>query len=265
MIYIEGLCPYKIDITKTQVFKYPPTVNRFGNTKSPYDLKTVITIHTDLVKEPLLITSDLHSHTETVLNDLDSIIDISKYTVITLGDMAGIGVYGSDGDPTEFYERINKKTNLYIIQGNHDLPPNDIDRLHQLKNKDGSNCYLSDGEEIVNTPNGTMAGVHGTISLKEHPYKKHPDLFYPLLENVLKWKKPDFILTHETPEIPIINPESKKQKSLIGKKELFDIIIKYKPKVHMYGHCHHPYVMSYVNDVLFINADSRIILLEPIK
>jgi hypothetical protein len=54
--------------------------------------------------------------------------------------------------------------------------------LQYLKNKDGFNCYLSDGEEVVNTSNGTLDGVYDTISLK-----KHPDLFYALLENLLKW------------------------------------------------------------------------------
>lgn len=117
MIYIENSCPYKFDMIKKHIFKYPPTKNRFGKTKCDNDIKTILTINTNLVKVPTLITSDLHSHTESVLNDLQE------------------------------------------------------------------------------------SGVD---------------------------------------------------------------IMKYKPKIHMYGHCHHQYVIMYVNGVVFINADARIILLEPL-
>lgn len=267
MIYISGnKCPYQVDIVKVQDLRYPPTVNRMGKSKGSNDIKTIVHVRTDLVKVPTIITSDLHSHTEAVLNDLEyNEIDISRYMVLTLGDMAGEGIFGSDGDPTEFYKRINEKSQLYIVQGNHDLPPENINDLMDLKNNDGTTCMISDGEEIVNTPNGTIGGVHGTISLKVHPYKKPDDAFYALLENVLKWKKPEIIMTHETPEIPIYDGQKQKNLNLIGKSDLYKMICKYKPKIHMYGHCHHQYAFIYSNDVMFINADGRILILEPIQ
>lgn len=266
MIYIDGNCPYKFNIINTQILKYPPTKNRMGKTKSTNDIKTIVTIQTNLVKVPTLITSDLHSHTEGVLNDLESNnINIRNYLVISLGDMSGDMIFGSDGDSTNSYERINKSTDqYYIIQGNHDLPPKDTTRLTNMLNKNGSHCMISDGEKIVNTPNGTMGGVHGTISFKIHPYKKTPDCFYALMENILKLKKPNIILSHETPAIPILKPNGTLY-NMTGNTELFQLICKYKPKVHMYGHCHHPYVISYVKGIVFINADARIVLLEPIN
>ena len=267
MIYIDGnSCPYTINITKVQNLRYPPTVNRAGKSRGPNDIKTILTVETDMVKVPTLITSDLHSHTQAVLNDLGyNDIDISKYLVLTLGDMAGEGIFGSDGDPTEFYKRISLTSQLYLVQGNHDLPPENIEDLMELKNQDKTPCYISDGEEIYNTPNGTIGGVHGTISLKKHPYKKLPETFYALLENVLKWKKPDIIMTHETPEISYSTPDNSKVTKLIGKEELFQMITKYKPKIHMYGHCHHPFAFIYTKRVMFINADARILLLHPLQ
>lgn len=266
MIYIDSnTCPYVVDIIKIQPLKYPPTVNRSGKTRSTNDIKSIITVKTNLVNVPTLIASDLHSHTEKVLNDLESNnIDISKYLVLTLGDMAGDGVFGSDGDPTEFYERIVTTSKLHLVQGNHDLPPsNDINRLIRMRNKDKTWCYMPDGTNIINTPNGTMGGVHGIISHKPHPYKKSSDIFYNLVENILK-KRPYILMTHETPEIPYYDSNVNKIKNLIGKTELYNMVIKYKPKIHMYGHCYHPYAFIYTNNIMFINADSRIILLEPL-
>jgi Icc-related predicted phosphoesterase len=263
MIYSDSKCPHQINIINVQNLKYPPTKNRSGKTKGPNDIKTILTVKTDLVKVPTLITSDLHSHTEAVIDDISDIIDISKYQVIALGDMAGEMIFGSDGDPTPSYKRLNQLTTLHLVQGNHDLPPSNLDDLMNLKNSDGSMCYISDGEKITKTPNGNIGGVHGTISLKSHPYKKTPDHYYALIQNLFKWAKPSILLTHDTPEIPIVDLNGKTT-NLIGKTGLFQMVTKYKPKIHMYGHCHHRYAFMYVKGVMFINADARIIIMEPL-
>lgn len=254
--------PYTIDIIETTNMKYPPTKNRAGRTRGAHDIKTLIRIKTDLVKVPTLITSDLHSHTEAVFNDLQARgIDLSQYMIITAGDMAGDLIYGSDGDPTEYYAMINSKCDkFYIIQGNHDLPPIHITDLNKLTNKDGSKCMLPDGDGAYKTENGIIAGVHGTISYKSHPYKKADDAYYALIDNVLKWHKPDILVTHDTPSI-IVNDKER----LIGKNDLYEKVTnKNKPKIHIYGHCHHRYVMVYKRGVMFISADSRVIILEPL-
>ena len=258
-------CPYQINIINRETLYYPPTKNRAGNTKAPFDTKEIISIQTDLVKTPTIFTSDLHSHSYRVFEHLDSILDLSIYDIYTVGDMSGEMIYGSDGDSTPLYQMIKSKCNhLYVTQGNHDLPPSNISNLLQMENTDGSTCYLSDGEELVRTLNGTVGCVHGIIahSDKKKPYRKYVDLYNALLQNILK-KKPEFLFTHDTPALSYTKPD-KKHVEFIGKNSIFDLIKKYKCKVHVYGHCHHPNVMTYIDQTLFINADARIIILNPL-
>lgn len=276
MLCLGDTCPFKVEITDVKDLKYPPTRNRRGQTRYPNDIKTVIWIKTNIVKVPTLVTSDLHSHSEAVFNDLEKLVKLSDYQIITLGDMAGDMIYGSDGDPTPTYQRLNKQNNLYIVQGNHDLPPRKIRDLIDLRNINGTRSYLPDGTGVVDTPNGKIGCVHGTISFTEHPYKKPHYVFYKLVENILK-KRPKILLTHETPAIKYTNTIAKKyntpegeivdtyleQESAIGKDGLFDLVTKYKVPIHIYGHCHHRKVMVYVNGTLFINVDGRVLLLHP--
>jgi len=39
---------------------------------------------------------------------------------------------------------------------------------------------------------------------------------------------------------------------------------KSKCKVHVYGHCHHQNVMTYIDQTLFINVDGRVLVMEPV-
>lgn len=258
-------CPHEINIIDRNVLYYPPTKNRAGNTKAPFDTKEVIKIKTSLVNTPTIITSDLHSHSFKVFEHLENELDLLLYDIYTVGDMSGEMIYGSDGDSTPLYRRIQSLCNhLYIIQGNHDLPPPCVNDLLCLVNTDGSNCYISDGENIVQTLNGTVGGVHGIISHtdKKKPYRKYLELFDELVKNVLR-KKPDFFFTHETPALKYTNANGKPVE-FIGKNSLFALVKKSKCKVHVYGHCHHPNVMTYIDQTLFINVDARILVMEPL-
>src|SRR5579872_1100551 len=101
---------------------FPPTKNRKGQTRDDYDIKAVILLETNLINESLIITSDLHSHTQEVFTLLDDYVYLDKFIVICAGDMAGINTFGSNGDPTDYYEEMLTKCHeLYFIQGNHDL------------------------------------------------------------------------------------------------------------------------------------------------
>jgi len=42
---------------------FPPTTNRRGIDRKPYDRKTIMTIECDLFDEPLIAMSDIHSQT----------------------------------------------------------------------------------------------------------------------------------------------------------------------------------------------------------
>jgi predicted MPP superfamily phosphohydrolase len=80
---------------------------------------------------------------------------------------------------------------LYIIQGNHDLPPTK-DNLRI------NNLILNNGH-FANTIFGKIGGVNGIISHKFHPYKMNEKDYFKYMNNFIK-SKPNILLTHMTPE-----------------------------------------------------------------
>ena len=155
---------------KKATWKFAPSRNRYGKTRSSYDLKHIICAKSDLFQEPTILTSDLHAHSHAVLEQLETNtnIKLKDYNVITAGDMAGDGIFGSDGDPTEFYIKLQKKCkSLLVVQGNHDLP---TDTRNKKTHGFDSSCLLRNGE-VRDTIYGKVGGVNGIISNKPHPYK----------------------------------------------------------------------------------------------
>ena len=72
----------------------------------------------------------------------------------------------------------------------------------------------------------------GTISEKAHINKFPKHTYLQKLEKVLK-SRVHTLLTHETPCIPMYYPNGDRY---TGNMDLFKLVDKYKPKVHMYGH-----------------------------
>ncbi len=171
--------------------------------------------------------------------------------------MAGtLNVYGEDGDPTPTYQFIrNRAKALYIIQGNHDLPPSNIKDLTEMKNNDGTYCYLPDGKP-VNTLVGKIGGVHGIISDHKHPYKKSEQQYIRLLHKVLQ-NRLDILVTHDTPSFYY-----EKHTECIGKKQLYEAVRNYKPKIYIYGHCHHPFFYKNKVNIHFFNVDARVLIID---
>ncbi len=245
----------KINIIKSDTWKYPPTKNNYGKSHSPFDAKYIIHIKSNLFNEPVILTSDLHTYSYKVFERLADEIDLSKYIVITCGDMAGDGILGHDADPTDTYEFIRQRAKaLYVIQGNHDLPSIDDNLMHNLCNHDGIHCFLPDGQ-ILNTTLGKIGGVHGTISNKNHPYKKPKNIYLKILENLLK-NNLDILITHDTPSF------HNGQEKVIGQDDIYNLVKKYKPKIHIYGHCHHHNFIEYNSGVYFINVDARVLVIN---
>jgi Icc-related predicted phosphoesterase len=245
-------------------WKFPPSMNRKGKTRDIYDTKTVFLLNTDIIKGPTIIMSDLHCHTNVVFTLLDKYVCLDKFTVICAGDMAGTKIFGSDGDPTIFYEDILSKCGeLYFAQGNHDLPSDDgkhqEKKLHNkiAKFKTQSMCSLN--ETIVKTTIGTIGGIDGTISNKSHNYKMSQDEYCTKLIKLLK-RNPQILVTHDTPSIPL---KCNDGINYVGNEKIYDIVSKYKPKIHIYGHCHHPTYHNLINGVNYICADSRILIMIP--
>lgn len=62
--------------------------------------------------------------------------------MLSVGDMAGKGYFGSEGEPTSTYEFLADRSRLfYFVQGNHGLPTDD-DRHLALTNDDGFQCMI---------------------------------------------------------------------------------------------------------------------------
>lgn len=243
---------YEIKIKEHYDWLFPPTRNRFGKARSEHDIKSLIFVESkDCFPEPTMICSDLHSHTLDVFKRLDNEIDLSLLNVICVGDMAGQGIYGSDGDPTEYYQFLFQKVkSLYIIQGNHDLPPKPFKKLtRMINNSDSTPAYLSDGK-IYDTIHGKLGGVHGIISYKKHPYKKHPNLFLGYLEEL---DGVDILLTHDTPQY---------FENITGNYDLVKTVDKFKvkPKLWIYGHCHHWDFHNYCDGVNYLCVDGRVLI-----
>jgi Icc-related predicted phosphoesterase len=240
---------------KSEKLYFPPTKDSNGKTRSEKDEKEIIEFDENIFEDNVMFMSDLHSHTQAVIDILCQKYDLSKFIIVTLGDMWGNGIYGSDGYPTPYYKLLhNTAKALYIIQGNHDLPPSDPNVLLRMKNKDGTNCFLLNGE-IIPTTIGNIGGVHGTISVKSHPYKMPEKKYIRFLKN-FKGKGLDVLLTHATPQIPY-----DKNKLLIGERVIYETVCDVKPRIHVYGHCYHPPV-NICNNIIFLNADSKILVFK---
>lgn len=191
----------------------------------------------------LVIMSDLHSLTDFVIDDLIKKKIINSNTiVITLGDMSGESKkIGGNGDPYISYKKILENSNkFYFVQGNHDI--NDC-KFNLLLNDDLTPCAID--LIVVNTPIGKIAGING-ISVNDNnidnKYHKYSFAEYnKKLEKILELN-PDIILSHQ----PISNID----------------FSKYNISYYMSGHYKIEPFIQIKNNISFINADSKIIILE---
>lgn len=238
----------------------PPTLNRkgepIGNTN--HDIKELFFYKTDIYKlnSPILITSDLHSHSKTIFFDLSKRIDLTKIVVILLGDMGGPLISGKDGCVLDLLKfLITKCKKLLFIGGNHDVPVN-MDILKNLSNKDGTPIYYESGT-ILNFRFGKVGLVHGTGNhISNKPFEYSPDDYINYLSLL---DGSDIILTHAAPKFPVEN-NIILEKNKYGDERIYNCINNFikKPKFHFYGHAHHeevPFINSYTT---YYNLDSRI-------
>ena len=238
---------------------FKPTRNKHGKARRLFDIKTVSVCENTLFRQPTMLISDLHSHTENVINLLDQYFNLNEFTILTCGDMAGESIFGSDGIPYPYYQQLHEKCKeFYFVQGNHDLP---FGQETCLQNNTGTSdatttyCYLSGRHSTQDSPNiGKICGANGIISDKQHPYKSTKETYLDNLEKLLtnNHGRNKILMTHDC---PYIEKENK------GNKDIYELVIKYKPLIHIFGHCHFKSYFHQVNGVNFINADSRIIVM----
>jgi len=140
---------------------FPPRVRKCGTPIEAHDTKELIIIQSDyfssLGKQPVIAMSDIHAQTQEVINKLDQKFLLSKFVILTAGDMAGTLTMGTDGDPTDFYKQLLEKCKeFYFVQGNHDMP--DKTNSHKnLKNRNDKLCMIENGQTI-NTLIGKIPG-----------------------------------------------------------------------------------------------------------
>ena len=236
-------------------WRFPPILNRKGRTCKKHSFIDIIVSKSSLFKQPVIAMSDMHDNTPKIVEKLNQFFKLQHFVVLSTGDMAGTGVYGSDDDPTPSYEYLSKLAKeYYFVQGNHDLPCGINKGFEKkIKNKQNKLCMIQNGDSVKSLI-GKIAGVNGIISDKKHPYKMSHDKYITYLKKGLQ-KKPYILMTHDTPSI----------KEYIGNADILATTQKYKPNIHLYGHCHHPTFYNVVNGVKYINLDKRIIIFIPVN
>jgi len=254
----------KFAIAKEKHLVFPSDYSKSGRLKFPHKniTITILLVHTNILSTPLIVTSDLHHRTLEIFEQLDTSIDLSKHVVITAGDVAGKskdgrGIRGSDGDPLEAYRFIiDRSKEFYFVQGNHDLPSNNYQEL-KLFNNNGNQCSLHN-RVVTSYGVGRITGIDGTISNKRHPYKFPEEEYLEFVERQLK-KRVNILVTHET---PAIRDPNNPEKYFIGNQRLFELTTRYRPLIHIYGHCYHPTPINNQSGTFFMNVDSRILIIQ---
>jgi len=152
---------------------------------------------------------------ETATLILQDQYDLSSTTLILAGDFYGesyfdqniqkrIEIRGKTG--LVDYENLTiNKLPRFIVYGNHDLPNPKLDLCKHLK--------LSNGTQI-----------NGVDFIESKDFSN----FFKEIKTALKLK-PDVFVSHET---PLLQNNSK------GNINLTKLVKTYKPKIHIFGHCH---------------------------
>ena len=245
-----------MDVVDKHTWHFPPCMNRHCETRYQFDEKVIIHVKSNLFssEHPTILMSDMHYHTPVVFRKLAEYFDLSKCVVLTMGDMAGDNnIFGADGNPTEDYEFMaNSAREFYFVQGNHDQPCWKGTHL-DIKNRCGQKAMIQNGSSVKSLV-GKISGVNGIISDRKHPYKLHYRAYLDFMKKGLA-TRPDIFMTHDTPKV----------NDGPGQPYIFTLIDKYKPKIHLYGHCHHWDWYTKINNVHYICADARIVVFEPTK
>jgi len=187
-----------------------------------------------------------------VVDVLLSMINARKWVFVSLGDMSGTERFGEDGDPTDLYRRLRRTfAKFYFVDGNHDRPSA---VAFVLRNRDGTACSLQMGAgELSGRP---LAGVPGIMGRLDRPGRLSQPVFESNVRAALATPGLDTFVTHETPQLEAFRPP-------IGNATLTALVSAHPPRVHAFGHCHLEPPVVTAGGTTFINADRRVIMLQP--
>lgn len=224
----------------------------------------ICVIKTDLIKDPILAFGDfqecdkinnlIFDYAFDRLKDLGYANQCKEAISICCGDMYGETYFDDNGHRVEIrgsdgiinFSLYNRTKLFYYVYGNHDLL--------SMENKPNMVCLGQIDKPIKIDNNHYIIGINGIKSSK-HSIPSHDSQYEKTTMRKLR-HNPTILVTHEAPLIlnDNMNPQS------IGNRELMDLIKKFKPKIHFFGHCYFKIPFCLLNDILFVNVDSRFIL-----
>lgn len=196
----------------------------------------------------VLLMSDLHSESHEVIDNLIELHLLENSIVFTLGDMAGNGKMGDDGDPIDVYRRLLQNSyRFYFVQGNHDLFNPEV---YELFNSDGTRCSLNG--TIINIDGIKIAGIDGIIGKENH--SKHIYTKDDYFKKMKKLNDIDILMTHD---IPIIRKEPTDFAVIPH-----DMI---NNKYHIFGHHQYGKIKNVDDGKVFYSLDRRVIMMYSLQ
>jgi len=155
------------------------------------------------------------------------------------------GDFGVEAD-FDHFKPVLEKEYLLTIYGNHD----NIELIKNLKNNDGSRCWLEDG--LITQYKGLrIAGINGNIArFKRKAHHKTIEEIEGIISNY-SGKKMDVLITHEVLEHELIS-----RGRMLGYRVINKAIKRINPKLHICGHVHIPSQILKTNETISLNLDS---------
>ncbi|BBM82949.1 metallophosphoesterase family protein [Candidatus Uabimicrobium amorphum] len=242
----------KFEVKKREKIEVPCVLDAKLNPVKGKDFIEYVEVIAD-ISHPVVITSDLH-HNAVELVDViaEKVQRAQDFIFLSAGDMAGTGILGSNGDPTRAMERASSHfKKVFFVNGNHDEVS---DILQGKRNTDGSHCHVHNRVQTIDEL-GVIAGVDGIISRKKLLHRMPKKDYVRILQSVVA-SSPEWLLTHEIPQIPeIINKSS-------GDFDLREIVKKSEVRFHIFGHRSFKNFYGTLGKTTFINVDSRVVCMR---
>lgn len=201
---------------------------------------------------PIIITSDLHHNAQMLMSFIaEKVKEPEKFIFISAGDMAGTGILGSNGDPSDaLFEARDYFKMVFCVNGNHD----EKSRIEGMRNNDNSHCHIHKRVQEI-TSLGRIAGIDGIISKKKLVHRMRKQKYMDVLEQITA-QPLDWLITHDIPQIPEIMTKS------VGDFDFRNHVLKSKIKFHVFGHRNFKTFSGAIDGTTFINVDSRIVCLK---